>query len=279
MLVKKNIFSEIELTPRVIGQTNMESGILVQELYKQIVKADILLTTYQTAEICKLVENTYRDVNIAFANEIGIICEKYGIDFRELSRVCNSHPRVNLHQPGPGVGGPCLPKDPYLLLNPVGAERIESNIIVNARKINDNMPYHVLELIKNALKRSNKDLINTAITILGVTYKANVSDSSYSPAEKIIAELLKMGSKVVINDPKTKENFNANKEKDIWKALTKSDIVLVLTDHDEFKNLDLNEIKKVMNNNPILIDTRRMFNNKEAEEIGFEYISIGYYNT
>ena len=111
---------------------------------------------FRVAEISKLVENTYRDVNIALANEIGIICEVYGIDFNELSRVCNSHPRVNLHQPGPGVGGPCLPKDPYLLLNPFNSEQIKSDKILNARKFNDKMPDHVFSLIKRALLEKNK---------------------------------------------------------------------------------------------------------------------------
>ena len=117
---------------------------------------------------------------------------------------------------------------------------------------------------------------NAIITILGVTYKSNVSDTRYSPAEKIIVDLLENGCKVVVNDPKTEETFNGEIEKNIWKSVTKSDMILVLTEHDEFKNLDLNKVKNLMNKNPILIDTRRMFKKEIAEKLGFEYISIGY---
>jgi len=269
-------FEEIHKSSRVIGALDEESRIVSKTLYRKILESEIFVTNPIVAETCKLVENTFRDVNVALANEIAIICEKYGIDVFELLNICNSHPRVNILSPGPGVGGPCLPKDPYLLLNPQNSEQIKSDIISNARKINDSMPFHVLELIQKALKRKNKNITDTTITVLGVTYKANVSDTRYSPAEKIITELLKSGCKVVVNDPKTKENFNGKREDDILKSLTKSDMGLVLTDHDEFKNVDLSEIKKQMNENPILVDTRRIFKKETAESIGFEYISVGY---
>ena len=269
-------FEEIHNSSRVIGALDEESRIVSKTLYSKILKAEIFVTYPIVAETCKLVENTFRDVNVAFANEIAMICEKYGIDVVELLNICNSHPRVNILSPGPGVGGPCLPKDPYLLLNPQNSEQIKSELISNARKINDRMPFHVLELIQNSLKQNNKNITDTTITVLGVTYKANVSDTRYSPAEKIISELLKSGYKIVVNDPKTKENFNGKSENDIIKSLTKSDMILVLTDHDEFKNLDLSEIKKQMNEKPILIDTRRVFKKEIAEKIGFEYISVGY---
>ena len=269
-------FEEIRKTSRVIGALDEESRIVSKTLYSKILESEIFLTNPLVAETCKLVENTFRDVNVAFANEIAMICEKYGIDMLELRKICNSHPRVNILSPGPGVGGPCLPKDPYLLLNPQNSEQIKSEMILTARKINDNMPFHVLELIQNSLKQNNKNIANTTITIFGVTYKANVSDTRYSPAEKIISELLKSGCKIVVNDPKTKENFNVKKEDDVLKSVMKSDMILVLTEHDEFKDLDLNKIKKQMNENPILIDTRRIFKKEVAEEIGFEYIAIGY---
>ncbi len=268
-------FEEINSSSRVIGAVDEESKIVSKAIYSKIIKSEIFVTSPIVAETCKLVENTFRDVNVAFANEIAMICEKYGIDVFELLKICNSHPRVNILNPGPGVGGPCLPKDPYLLLNPQNSEQIKSDIISNARKINDSMPFHVLELIQKALKRNGKNIANATITVLGVTYKANISDTRYAPAEKIITELLKNGCKVIVNDPKTNENFNGKSENDVIVSLTRSDMILVLTDHDEFKKLDLNKIKKIMNKKPILIDTRRMFEKEIAEKVGFEYISIG----
>jgi UDP-N-acetyl-D-mannosaminuronic acid dehydrogenase len=269
-------FEEIHTTSRVVGALDEESRIVSKALYSKILKSKIFEADPIVAETCKLVENTFRDVNVAFANEIARICEIYGIDVLELRNICNSHPRVNILSPGPGVGGPCLPKDPYLLLNPQNLAQIKSDIITNARKINDSMPFHVLEMIKNSLKQNNKQITNTIITIFGVTYKSNVSDTRYSPAKEIITDLLKNGCKVVVNDPKTEETFNGKIEKDVWKSVTKSDMILLLTEHDEFKNLDLNKIKNLMNKNPILIDTRRIFKKEIAENVGFEYISIGY---
>ena len=269
-------FEEIHTTSRVVGALDEESRIVSKALYSKIVKSKIFETNPMVAETCKLVENTFRDVNVAFANEIAMICEIYGIDVLELRNICNSHPRVDILSPGPGVGGPCLPKDPYLLLNPQNSAQIKSDMITNARKINDSMPFHVLEMIKNSLKQNNKEIRNTIITIFGVTYKSNISDTRYSPAKEIIIDLLKNGCEVVVNDPKTEETFNGKMEKDVWKSVTKSDMILVLTEHNEFKNLDLNKIKNLMKKNPILIDTRRVFKKQIAENLGFEYISIGY---
>ena len=250
--------------------------MLAKELYKKIVKGEILLASAAVAEISKLVENTYRDVNVALANEVGMICEEYGIDVSELIRICNSHPRVKLLLPGPGVGGPCLPKDPYLLLNPQGKKPITSKIILESRKINDRMPSHVVNLINKALVLQNKTLKEVTILVLGVAYKANVSDTRFSPAKEIISQLINNGSIVQVFDPNTEENFGGITVSDIWKAMQSSDVLVVLTDHDEFRKLDLKEIKKNMKENSILVDTRRIFNSQEANDVGIKYVAIGY---
>ena len=275
-LAPGNAFAEIQTTSRVIGCVDENSGMLAKELYKKIVKGEVLLASAAVAEISKLVENTYRDVNVALANEVGIICEEYGIDVSELIKICNSHPRVKLLLPGPGVGGPCLPKDPYLLLNPQGKKPITSKIILESRKINDSMPNHVVTLINRALILQNKTLKGVTILILGVAYKANVSDTRFSPAKAIISQLINDGATVQVFDPNTKENFGGITITDIWKAMQSSDVLLVLTDHDEFRKLNLKEIKKNMKENSILVDTRRIFNSQEANDLGIKYVAIGY---
>src|SRR5437879_7876503 len=229
---------EIQITPRVIGYADEESGKIARTLYENIVKSEIFLTTAQIAEISKLVENTFRDVNVAFANEIGLICEKYGIDVAELIKVCNSHPRVKLLQPGPGVGGPCLPKDPYLLLNPPGDQVIDSKLILDSRKINDQMPNHVVNLVAESLGLQNKKLAASTVSVLGVAYKANVSDTRFSPAKEIISQLVKSGCNVLVYDPKTKETFGGKSVLALWQAISASDALVIVTDHDEFKKLD-----------------------------------------
>ena len=268
-------FSEIHSIPRIIGYLDETSGNLTKSFYEKLVTSEIFLTTVKVAEISKLVENTYRDVNIAFANEISMICEKYGIDFLELKNVCNSHPRVNLLDAGPGVGGPCLPKDPYLLLNPPNSEIIDSKIIHSARMINNFMPNHVVDIIESALANNSKSFSESKIAVLGVSYKANVSDVRLSPAQTIISRLLELGSQVYTYDPKSQESFGAKITSNIWDSISKSDVLVIITNHDEFKNLDLQEIKSKMNL-PIIVDTRRIFDSKKAEKLGILYYAIGY---
>lgn len=267
--------SEIRTTPRVIGCPDEDSGNIARTLYAKMITGEIYVTPVNVAEISKLVENTFRDVNVALANEVGLICERYGIDFLELQKICNSHPRVNLHKPGPGVGGPCLPKDSYLLLNPKGQTQIDSKIILYSRQINDSMPLHVVDLAKKALKRHGKDLTKSKIAVLGVAYKANVSDTRLSPAIEIIKQLQKFGSEVCVYDPKSKEDFGAKASSDINDAVKEADALIIVTDHNEFKNLNLNEIKTKMKT-PIIVDTRRIYDSKAVESLGFTYMGVGY---
>ena len=267
---------EIKSAPRLIGVVDADSGDLTKTLYQNIVQSEILLTSVKIAEISKLVENTFRDVNVAFANEIAMMCERYGIDVKELIKVCNSHPRVNLLNPGPGVGGPCLPKDPYLLLHPQQGQEFSSELIIHSRKINDLMPNHVVDLLENALKKEGKTLIDCTILILGTSYKANVSDSRFSPSKEIIQKLINSKCEVLVFDPLTSESFGGQRITQIWDGISTSDAIIVVTDHDEFKQLDLEKIKNTMKSNPIIIDTKRIFNKDQAEKLSFHYVSVGY---
>jgi UDP-N-acetyl-D-mannosaminuronic acid dehydrogenase len=268
--------SEIRSTSRLIGTMDEESKILTQNLYDTITTGKILTTSVQVAEISKLVENTFRDVNIALANEVSKICEIYGIDMQELLRVCNSHPRVNLLNPGPGVGGPCLPKDPYLLLNPHGQKPIISELISNSRAINDSMPKHVANMVLTLLNKQNKLPTESSALILGVAYKNNVSDSRFSPAEPLIKELQENGLTVFVTDPYSNERFGAKNTDSIWDVLDTVNVIIVITDHDDFKNISLSKIKEQMKNPPIIIDTRRIFDKNKCESLGIEYLSLGY---
>ena len=267
---------EIQSTSRVIGTLDNDSKLLTEKLYDKITSGKIITTTVSIAEISKLVENTFRDVNIALANEISKICEIYEIDIQELLKVCNSHPRVNLLQPGPGVGGPCLPKDPYLLLNPQGNKPISSELISNSRKINDGMPKHVANIVYDSLNKQNKIPSNSSVLILGVAYKNNVSDSRFSPAEPLINELQQNGLSVFVHDPFSSERFGAKNIDSIWDVLNIIDVIVVITDHDDFKKFSLAKIKEKMKSIPIIIDTRRIFDKDECESLGIEYLSLGY---
>ena len=268
--------TEIKTTPRLIGAVDKESSELTKKLYKNIVTSEILISSIEITEISKLVENTFRDVNVAFANEVGMVCEKYGIDVKELIEVCNSHPRVNLLSPGPGVGGPCLPKDPYLLLNPQNGEKYDSKLINYSRKINDFMPTHVTKLVESELVKKNKQISKSNILIFGTSYKANVSDTRLAPSKEIISKLVEKGAKVTVFDPVSQESFGEKKIEQISQSNTNYDAIVILTDHDEFKKLSVSEIKKVLKDNSVMIDTRRIYSKVEVEELGINYSSVGY---
>ena len=149
-------------------------------------------------------------MNIAFANQLALICEQHRVDAEEVIKLANTHPRVNIHTPGPGVGGPCLPKDPYLLI--YQSKPINHDIIRTARQINDYMPKHVVKLISQALKETSKDIRSSRIAILGTAYKCNIDDSRLSPSESIINELLQLSAETIVYDPHCNESFGAKRQ-------------------------------------------------------------------
>ena len=259
--------------PRLIGGIGPNSTKIAAELYKTVCKK-VIETDAATAEIAKLAENTFRDVNIAFANQLALICEQQEVDVMEVIKLANTHPRVNIHMPGPGVGGPCLPKDSYLLI--YQAKAINHDIIKAARKINDYMPKHIIELILQALRNSKKEIKGSKITILGTAYKADVDDSRLSPSGPIIKELKKLGAEPTVYDPHCKESFGAKKANSLHEAVKGADCIAIITDHAEFKNLNLEEIRALMNDKPAIIDGRRIVNPYEAEKLGFIYYGIGF---
>lgn len=270
-----NALKEFVESPRLVGGIGPNSTKIVAELFGKVCKK-LVETDVATAEVAKLAENTFRDINIAFANQLALICEQRGVDAKEVIKLANTHPRVNVHMPGPGVGGPCLPKDPYLLTHQ--SKPPSYDLIKTARKINDNMPRHIVKLTLQALKNTGKNVKGSKIAILGTAYKANVDDPRGSPSKPIIQELTKLGAKVKAYDPYCKENFGAEKTNSLHETLKDSDCVIVVTDHIEFKNLALQEIKMLMNDNPAIIDGRRIVNPHEAEELGFIYYGIGFGN-
>ena len=270
-----NSFRDFINNDKIIGGLDPQSTQLASHLFRQVVKGKIFLTDSLTAEIMKLAENTFRDVNIAFANELALICEHYGADVQEVIKLANTHPRVRIHHPG-CVGGPCLPKDPYLLLSQIGPNNFKSNIVVDARRLNDYMPNHITKLTINALREAGKSVENSKIVIFGTAYKGEVKEARNSPAGKVIHKLMSLRGKVVVYDPYCNESFGARKAGDLMEAARGADCILILTDHKEFSKLELPRIKALMKENPILVDGRRIINPVEAKSQGFIYVAIGY---
>ena len=271
-----NALQELVENPRMVGGYNRESAEVVAELFRMVMKGEVLVTGSTSAEVAKLAENTFRDVNIAFANELALICEQVGVDVMEVVRLANTHPRVSIHKPGCGVGGPCLPKDPYLLLHCVKGKVFKSRLIEPSRELNDSMPKYTAELVIRALKKAGKDIKNSRVAVLGVAYKGEVDDARNSPTEKIVRELISLGSRVVVYDPYSAESFGAERAEDLIEAVKKADCIVITTDHRAFRELNLGKIKGLMNEKSAIVDGRRVVNPAEAEKLGFAYLGIGH---
>jgi UDP-N-acetyl-D-mannosaminuronic acid dehydrogenase len=260
------ILIELVENNRIVGGINPKSAELVRDLYKTFVKGEIFLTDATTAEMCKMMENTYRDVNIALANELALICEQAGINAWEVIKFCNKHPRVNIHQPGPGVGGHCLAVDPWFIVEkfPETAKLIEL-----ARKTNDSMPHHVLNRIEEILK--DVQGLKT-VTVLGITYKPDVDDIRESPIIELVHLLQERNYQVKIYDPFVREFPGLCK--DIWEAAAGSDLLVLGVNHSEFAKVNLAEAARRMRR-ARLLDTRNFYEEKDIVNAGFVHKLLG----
>ncbi len=189
-----NTIDEMVNNPRIIGATCSESGRLAKQFYAQFVKGELRVTDDLTAELCKVVENSFRDVNIAFANEIASVAEELGVDSGELIELANMHPRVNILRPGIGVGGHCIPVDPWFI---VDACSQPCRMIRAAREVNDSKPQQVAEKVASQLRQFG----GNRIAVVGLAYKPNVADMRGSPALRIVELLREMGYEVIAKDP------------------------------------------------------------------------------
>ena len=264
-VIPGHILEELVNNDRVAGGCDPESTRRIKELYSLFVKGTIYETNAKTAEMCKLAENTFRDVNIAFANELAKICEAQGINVWELISICNHHPRVNIHQPGPGVGGHCIAVDPWFI---VGTEPTRANIIRLARITNDSMPYYVAEKAKTILCGTEKP----KIALLGATYKPDVDDMRESPVLILAEALREKGWEVRIHDPfvKGREGISG----DLEECARGADLVILGVNHSCYKELDLEKLAGLCEK-ANLLDTRNFIGREKAEKAGFKYYLLG----
>ncbi len=242
-----NTLKELISNDRIIGGINLKSSKHAEKVYKKFVKGSLNLTNSKTAEMCKLIENTYRDINIAYANELSILCEKLEINVWNLIKLANLHPRVNILNPGPGVGGHCIAVDPWFLIS---KNFKLSKLIYTARKVNDQKIKWVTTQINNKIKEINfkKKNKNIKIGFLGATYKANSEDLRESPSLKIINNFLyKSKIKTYVAEPNIeREKFKYLNLTNIKYLIKKSDIIVILVNHNEFKKLKIIKNKKVL---------------------------------
>jgi UDP-N-acetyl-D-mannosaminuronic acid dehydrogenase len=258
------IVYELENNDRIVGGIDKKSAEITEGIYKTFVKGKIFLTDLETSEFVKLAENTFRDINIAFANELNLICRDYGIEVREVIKYANMHPRVNILNPGPGVGGHCIAVDPWFILENSGRK---DTLIEKSRNINNNMPFIITERVAEIVNKYRKP----KVTIFGFSYKENVRDIRESPAIVINNELTKKGIEVSIYDPlviNTKYNLSGLED-----SVDGSDLILLFSGHNVFKEINLVLVSGLMRNRNIF-DTRNFFDKTSVEELGFNYYNI-----
>ena len=249
------IMIEMVDNDRIIGGMTREAAELNRDLYASFCRGELLLTDARTAEMAKLTENAFRDVNIAFANELSIIADRQGIDVWELIELANHHPRVNILQPGPGVGGHCIAVDPWFI---VSAEREHSNLIRTAREVNDSKPELVLKKVIDKASRFK----SPTVAALGIAFKANIDDLRESPSRSIAGALARELSEgtVLVVEPNVDALPQELAERDnvelakLDSALERADIVLLMVDHDPFKEVDREILRE-----KIVIDTKGLW--------------------
>ena len=257
-IIPGNMIYELENNSRTIGADEKEIGEKIKNLYASFCRGDIVVTDIKTAEMTKVIENTFRDINIAFANELSRICRKENMDVYEVIKIANKHPRVNILQPGPGVGGHCISVDPWFL---VGDYPDIVNVIRAAREVNDGQPQFVLERLRDIFKENNiTDL--SRVGIYGLTYKENVDDTRESPTLQLLEKLNdeeKESFKVF--DPHVKRRITENQYFDFDEFLKDIDVLLIMNSHNHIKE----NIARI--ENKIIFDTKNIIEGRKVYKL------------
>ena len=249
-IIPGNMLYELEHNSRTIGADSPEVAAKVQQLYASFCQGEIVRTDIRTAEMTKVVENTYRDVNIAFANELAKICREDGMDVYEVIRIANKHPRVNILTPGPGVGGHCISVDPWFL---VGDYPDIVEVIRAARNVNDGMPEFVLKRIHTIMQEKGVTAVSR-VGLYGLTYKENVDDTRESPTLQLLHQMDEhlAGGQIKVYDPYVKKDIVPNQYHDLDAFLQDVDMVVLLVGHDEIR-AQMDKLK-----GKVVLDTRNI---------------------
>lgn len=272
------IMKDFEKLPRLVGATNKKTSQIITKIYQHVFPVELInMPNCKTANAVKLTTNVFRDVNIAFVNELALFFEKLDIDINTVLDAAARKYNFQVHFPGAGVGGPCLPVNSYQMLN--SAKIFDEDllkIVKVGREVNEKMPFHVIELIKDALNEAGKKINSSEILILGISYKPNVKDIQLSPAEVLISELKRLGSRIKIFDPffKNTSIYGIQVENDLEKIISNVDAVVLVTAHSEFKNLNSEFFVSKMKS-PVVIDTRGIIDIISAKESGLIFRGLG----
>ena len=264
--------------PRLVGGINLNITKIIKSIYNFVFSVELVeMPDCKTANVVKLTTNVFRDINIAFISELSLMFEKLGIDTNKVLEAAKKKYNFQVHYPGAGVGGPCLPINSYQLLNTARRTGVKLGIIESGRKINEKMPDRVIDLISDAFRESNIRLDGSDILIFGVSYKPNVKDIQLTPAEHIIEKLKNLGANVHIYDPyftSTKifgiDTLTTIPDENILKTMNAA---VIVTGHDSFKSFKISNFSLMKN--PILIDTRGIFEPRDAKDANLIFRGLG----
>ncbi len=253
---------------RVVGGMTPDAAELAVAFYRHVVQGDLDPVDCITAEVVKTAENAYRDVQIAFANEMALICEDLGADVWQVRDLVNKAPYRAMHLPGAGVGGHCIPKDSWLLIAS-GSDDLQARIMRAARAVNDSMPLHMVELTRRGLEEAGVGLEGARIAVLGYAYLENSDDTRNTPTEPLVQALRAAGAEVVIHDPYVREY-----QVPLGIVTKGADCVVVMVSHDEYRLLNLEELHGNLCHS-VLVDGRHLVDKDRARAAGFRYLCVG----
>lgn len=272
------ILVDFEKLPRLVGATDEKTANMITKIYRHVFTVDLIpMPDCKTANAVKLTTNVFRDLNIAFVNELAMLFEKIGIDTMKVLEAAKTKYNFQVHYPGAGVGGPCLPVNSYQMLNL--AKSIDSNLlrlVRVGREVNEHMPQHVLDLLQDGFAEASKKIQDSQILVLGISYKPDVKDVQLTPAETLIEKLKQLKAKVKIYDPyyKSTEIFGIKTENNMIDALNNTDAVLLVTAHKEFHDLEPTFLVSKMKT-PIVVDSRGVIDNHAAKKAGLIFRGLG----
>ena len=272
------ILNDFERLPRLVGAMDENTQKLITKIYKHVFTVDLIpMPNCKTANAVKLTTNVFRDLNIAFVNELALIFEKAGIDIMTVLEAAKTKYNFQVHYPSAGVGGPCLPVNSYQMINFAKNFSFKTfELVENGRKINEKMPFHTVDLLEDALNEINKPLSGSSILVLGASYKPDVKDIQLSPVENIINLLQDKGARISIYDPyyKNLEIFGIKTLDNFIQHLENFDGLIIATAHKEFHNIDPIFLKSKMKN-PIVIDSKNIIDQNLAKDAGLVYRGVG----
>ena len=262
--------------PRLVGSINEQTTKIITMVYDFVFSVElVIMPDCKTANAVKLTTNVFRDINIGFISELSLMFEKLGIDTLKVLEAAKKKYNFQIHYPGAGVGGPCLPINSYQLLNAARHAGVNLDMIKTGRQINEKMPDHVIKLTLDAFKEHNKPIQNNDILILGVSYKPDVKDIQLTPAKHIIEKLQNLGVNVHIYDPyfSSSQVFGIDVEENLDSIISQVDAAIIITAHNDFKKITpsiFNQMKS-----PILIDTRGIIDPADAKQAKLIFRGLG----